>query len=222
MKKDEWAHKCKNSHPLILDQFGNRWTFEGSICKIVACPACVTDKIICGWIRKMNPTIADTRPISVRHAKSIWKWYLSFVTYSCATRLSGASSAVCRVVSQAWKSAGAACWRVAGCAIPWLSSICGTSVLSCYTALGIYLGLARYICKCFRTSWRWKETADAYFPRQKRDWIWIFKRCTAVTWSTWASWICITLETCCASSWRITRSTVSSYAGISSASCDCG
>ena len=146
---------------------------------------------------------------------------MSIVTYSCTARLSGASSAVCRVVRQAWKSASAASWRVAGCAVPWLRFIRGTIVLSCNSALGTYLSLTRHVCKCFITSRRWWETTDAYSPRQERVCIWIFKCCTTIIWSARACWICITLESCCASSWRIAGSTIPSFGSISRAGCHC-
>ena len=221
MKNDNRAHECKNSHPLVLDQFWNSWTFEGSIGKKVACPASVHHVIIWGWTCITRPTIADTWPISIWHAKSIWKWDLSIVTYSCTARLRFASSAVCRVVRQAWKSAIAASWRVAGCAVPWLSCIRGTIVLSCNSALGTYLGWSRHICKCFITSRRWWETTDAYSPRQERVCIWIFKCCTTIIWSARVCWIWITLESCCASSWRTAGSTIPSFGSISSAGWHC-
>ena len=135
MKKDKWTHDGKNSHPLVLDQFRNSWTFHGSICKKVACSTCVQHYCVRCWICIWTPTTANCGPPLIRHTECIWKWNLGTVAHSCATRLGSTSCGICSVLCQTWKSVSATSWGVARCAVPWFSRISGAIVLSWESAL---------------------------------------------------------------------------------------
>ena len=146
MKKDKWTHDGKNSHPLVLDQFRNSCTFKGSICEEVTRSTCVLHQCVRCRICIYSPININCGPRRIRHTECIWKWNLRSVAYSCAARLGSTSCGICSVVCQTWKSGSATSWRIARCAVPWLSYISGAFVLSWESALSSDPALSSDIC----------------------------------------------------------------------------
>jgi hypothetical protein len=132
---------------LVLDQFRNSCTFHGSICEEVACSTCVLHHCVRCWICIWIPIIANCGPSIIRQTECIWKWNLGTVAHSCTTRLGSTSCGTCSVGCQTWKSRSAIGWRVARCAIPWLSYVRGAIVLSWESALSTDPALSSNICK---------------------------------------------------------------------------